>query len=658
MVSETKKRQIIGRLSQNARPAEGPRIRRPLTMTAMHIIGTAGHVDHGKSSLVEALTGVNPDRWAEERERGMTLDLGFAHLVVGDVEAGIVDVPGHARFLHNMLAGAAGMELLLLVVAADDGVMPQTYEHLHILRHLNVQRTIVVVSKIDLLTPERVSDSVAAIREALRGSIAEGSPIVPVSTVSGSGLDLLRERIHAELRALPERAQDAPVYLPIDRVFALPGRGTIITGTLMQGKIAKGDTLAIEPLGARARIRGLQVFGEDRTYALPGTRVALNIPSIDHAQLSRGAVLADPKFPARASFAVTFEPEPGARAILRKRTAMRAYIGASEVLGTLRIKQLPDADGPFEAELLLREPVVAFPGVRFVVRRMSPKTLLGGGEIAGGTADVVPPDDLPLNEQRITATLRESGREPLDVATIAFRANLREEIVRDALSEALERGTAFRISRPDAYLGGEAARATLTRIVAELESLHQSEPWTLGATSLQLARALVIPEPLLVRMLLAFAEDGRIVQRAGYYALPSHEPRLSAEQRALFDAIAPLDASDVLLPAAFSDAAAAVKRSGVSGAGKAFDTLLARGTLVKVGDALYRGSQIANVHAKIETFIDMNGRMTMAEFRDLIGTSRKYAVPLLEWFDSRGITVRSGDYRMLRTRKGSRAHCV
>src|SRR5690348_16521731 len=209
----------------------------------MHIVGTAGHVDHGKSSLVSALTGINPDRWLEEQLRGMTLDLGFAHLQFPDgTEAGIVDVPGHERFLHNMLAGAAGMELLLLVIAATEGVMPQTIEHLQILRYLNVRDVLVVVTKMDLVPPEEGGAVCASIHESLRGTIAQDAPVFAVSTISGYNLDALRAAIHDALAKLPTRDPDAPAYLPIDRVFALPGHGTIVTGTLMQGSIAVGDT--------------------------------------------------------------------------------------------------------------------------------------------------------------------------------------------------------------------------------------------------------------------------------------------------------------------------------------------------------------------------------------------------------------------------------
>jgi selenocysteine-specific elongation factor len=607
----------------------------------MHIVGTAGHVDHGKSSLVQALTGTNPDRWLEEQERGMTLDLGFAHLHFEDgTEAGIIDVPGHERFLHNMLAGAAGMDVLLLVVAADDGVMPQTIEHLQILRYLNVQRVIVALTKIDLIPPEEQGAACQRVHAQLADTIARDAFIFAVSTVTGANLNLLKLWVQQQLASLPPRAPDAPVYMPVDRVFTLPGRGTIVTGTLMQGRINVGDTLAVQPLGATPRVRSLQVFGEARDLATGGTRVALNLPGVDREILARGAVIADPSFSARSEFTVHFEPLPEAQALLRRRTPVRAYIGSAEILGTLTFGKT--------VKLSLREPVLAFPGVRFVVRRLSPKTLLGGGEIVSLEREATTEAKATPAQDAIAALLAQAGVEPQELAALAFAANVREDAARAAVNALLERGEAVALARPTAYVDGASFSQFAARLIAELEDAHEREPWAMGATSVLLARALGVAEPLMVRLLVTLADEGRIAQRHGYYATTAHQPKLSAEQRAFFEMHVPFDAAAPFVPVVYDDVAGLVKASAITGIGKAFDTLLARGVLVKVGEALYRGTQIEQAHQRVEAFIMQHGKMTMAEFRDLLGTSRKYAVPLLEWFDGRGITVRSGDYRMLR----------
>ncbi len=619
----------------------------------MHVVGTAGHVDHGKSSLVQALTGTNPDRWVEEQVRGMTLDLGFAHLRFEDgLEAGIVDVPGHERFLHNMLAGAAGMELLLLVIAANEGVMPQTVEHLNILRFLNVRRTIVALTKIDLIAPERRDETLRLIRDELLGTLAEGAPIFPVSTTTGENLDALTAALHDALAALDARDADAPVYLPIDRVFSLPGRGTIVTGTLMQGRLRIGDGLALEPSGKRVRARSLQVFGSPRDEAAGGSRVAINLPGIEKHEIVRGEVLADPQFSARSTISVAFRPLPDALPLLRRRNAVRAYIGSAELLGTLVLPLVPDKDEAVHGELFLKSPVLAFPGVRFVVRRVSPKTLLGGGEIVAGDAPAAPADVRDAAASVVLTILTARGAEPADAASIAFAANVREDVAARALAQLVETGDAMRVVRPEAYVSMRAAEEVLARVDEALAAAHEREPWAMGLTSLLLARTLQVPEPNLVRLLHAFAEDGRLVHRSGYYAATGFTPKLTAEQRTFFETHVPSNPDDPFVPGDYNAVAAAVKSSKIAGLARALETLLARGVLVRVGEYVYRGTQIERMHQMLEAFIEANGRMTMAEFRDLIGTSRKYAVPLLEWFDGRGITVRSGDYRMLRRRTG------
>jgi selenocysteine-specific elongation factor len=622
----------------------------------MHIVGTAGHVDHGKSSLVSALTGTNPDRWLEEQLRGMTLDLGFAHLRFADgVEAGIVDVPGHERFLHNMLAGAAGMELLLLVVAATEGVMPQTIEHLQILRYLNVRDVLVVVTKMDLVPPEDGGTVCAHIHEHLRGTIAQDAPVFAVSTVSGYNLDVLRTAIHDALAKLPPRDPDAPAYLPVDRVFALPGHGTIVTGTLMQGRIAVGDTLKLEPSGKPVRVRSLQSFGQRRERVEGGARVAVNVPGIDVHEIARGEMLVAPQFAPSEAFTVQFTPLPEALAILRRRNAVRAYVGSAEILGTLVLDEVPHDPVELRAQLFLRRPTVAYPGTAFVVRRLSPKNLLGGGRIEGrtgavnGAAQTAESARNP-HEAAALAILQKARLRPMTAAEIARDANVREDAVQAALGALVERGEVLRVARPVAYLDAQCTQTLLERVLQQLAEQHRSEPWAMGSTSLLLARVLSVEEPLLLRVLSAYAEEGRIAHRAGYFALADHTPKLSAEQQSFFEKQVPIDPASQFTPTPLAQVVAAVKQSRITGIAKAFDTLLAKGALVKVGDDLYRGTQIAQIRARVEQFLRGNKQMTMAQFRDLIGTSRKYAVPLLEWFDARGITVRSGDYRMLRTK--------
>jgi selenocysteine-specific elongation factor len=617
----------------------------------MHVVGTAGHVDHGKSSLVRALTGTDPDRWLEEQLRGMTLDLGFAHLRFEDgVEAGIVDVPGHERFLHNMLAGAAGMELLLLVVAANEGVRPQTVEHLAILDFLGVRRTIVVLTKRDLVDDAELAAVKAAVAATTRGTAAEGAAAIAVSTVTGEGLDELRAALHDALVALPSRAADAPAFLPVDRVFAMPGHGTVVTGTLMQGTLRAGDVLRLDPPGRDVRVRGLQVFREKRDRVAGGARVAVNLPGVDVAETHRGAVLADPQFAPRASFGVRFRALPEVRGLLRRRTPVRAYLGAAEILGTLVFEALPDGPTPVDATLHLRRAATTFPGQPFVVRALTPKVLLGGGAIEGAAVPVSDDGVCTPDVDAIARALAESALAPHTAAELGARANVREERAQEILSELAAGGGARRLQKPLAYVDGGAAEELSARIAAALSRRETEAPWMLGTTSLALARELGIEEPFLIRFLVSEVEEGRLGARAGYYATPAHRPRLSDEQRAFFEQIIPVDAAQPLVPVALDAVVAELRRARIAGLNQAFDTLVATGALVKVATDVYRGTQIAEIRARLVETIRREGPITMARFRDAIGTTRKYAVPLMEWFDANGVTVRSGDLRALRER--------
>ena len=617
----------------------------------MHVIGTAGHVDHGKSSLVRALTGTDPDRWAEEKLRGMTLDLGFAHLRLdGGLEAGIVDVPGHERFLHNMLAGAAGMEVLLLIVAATEGPRRQTHEHLAILGYAGVRRAIVVLTKCDLVDDERLAEARAEVAEAIRGTVAAEASIVEVSTVTGAGLDALREAIAAALRALPERDRDAPAYLPIDRAFALTGHGTVVTGTLMQGSIGVGDVLALAPSGRSARVRALQVFGESRERVYGGMRVAANLAAVERADVRRGDVLVAPEITAQSSFDVRFRPLASALPMLRRRTPVRAYVGAAELLGTLVFEEgAPQgADADVAARLYVRAPTIGLPGGAFVVRRLSPKDVLGGGTIARPAPAAVaePADDEPT--ARLAAALAAAALNGATAAELGAAANVREQMAAEVLERLCDEGRAHRLTRPAAFVCAEAVDDVEARVRAELERAQSEEPWSMGATSLALARGLTIGEPALVRALALLVDEGRIAHRAGYYATTDFRPALSPEQSALFERALAGDPAQPMVPAPLTEIVAAIRSSKIAGASHAFDTLVASGAVYKVGDDVYRAEQMAAARAALAATFGADGRITPAAFRDRLGTSRKYVVPLLEWFDATGVTVRTGDARVLR----------
>jgi selenocysteine-specific elongation factor len=618
----------------------------------MRIVGTAGHVDHGKSSLVRALTGTDPDRWEEERRRGMTLDLGFARLRLPDGDAGIVDVPGHERFVHNMLAGATGMDVLLLVVAANEGPRPQTFEHLAILSLLDVPAAIVVLTKCDLVDDAGLALAREDVEIAVAGTVAEGAPVIAVSSATGQGLDELRERIHAALAALPPRAEHAPAYLPVDRAFTLAGHGTIVTGTLMQGTIAVGDTLAVRPGEASARVRSIEVFGEAQERVRPGSRVAANLSGVTLADVERGSALVAPEITPAAALHVQFQPLREALGIIRRRMPVRVHLGAGESFGTLVFAAAPAGVGVVDATLHLRAPRAVVPGQRYIVRRMSPKTVLGGGTIGEASSNAAPPEsdaDVPADVGAIRAALEAAGVAASTAEQLGAKANVRVERVNEILADDAAEERVWPLARPAAFIAATAAEALLARLLEVLDRHHAASPWMLGATSLALARELGVDEPLLVRILAAAVERERLTARSGYYARNGFSAHLTAEQSGFIERFAVVDPAQPLVPAAFDPLVLEIRRSKIAGISTALDTLLAEGKLVRIGEHLYRGEQIAEIRSRLIQLLRAEKRITMAQFRDAVGTSRKYVVPLLEHFDSAGLTVRDGDYRALRT---------
>ncbi|MDQ6781242.1 MAG: selenocysteine-specific translation elongation factor [Candidatus Eremiobacteraeota bacterium] len=623
----------------------------------MHIIGTAGHVDHGKSALVTALTGHNPDRLLEEQQRGMTLDLGFAPLRFADgMEAGIIDVPGHERFLHNMLAGAAGMELLLLVVAATEGPKPQTLEHLQILNFLNVQSAIVVLSKIDLVDGEARALAAELVRDACRGTIAQDAPIVEVSALTGAGIEALKSAIHETLRTLPSRRSDAPAFLPVDRVFALPGHGTIITGTLMQGVIRSGDTLALAPSGLAARIRSLQTFGRALNEAPPGSRVALNLAGVDVHDVARGETLVSARhFQPERELTISFTPVPTALSLLRKRTPIRGHIGSGEIPGVLRFSEVPQNGSAVTAQLSLSRPAVVYPGMRLIVRRMSPKDLLGGAIVTerptGSTPGFVDEGDSAGLTPASLAVLRElehSGTQALSVEKLATRTNQLIEHVRAALKLLGDAGHTPTLHKPTEYLARNSFEEAWSAVALLLLDHHTAVPWSVGLTSADIAKARHWQEPLAVRLLNAWHEDGRVHQRGGRWHLPEFVPTLSKQQHAFFEKALGPDSTRTLLPC--SHAALVAAAAGNREHAEALESLHIVGALVRIGDDVYRRSQLERAKAMITDVIAKNGAATMAQLRDALGSSRKYALPLMEYLDSSGFTIRDGDLRRIRGR--------
>lgn len=615
----------------------------------MFVLGTAGHVDHGKSALIRALTGIDPDRLREEKERGMTIDLGFAWLKLpGGQEVGIVDVPGHERFIKNMLAGVGGIDLALLVVAADEGVMPQTREHLAILDLLDVRQGIVVITKKDLVDGELLDVVRLELESLLEGTSLKGSPVVAVSAVTGEGLDELLSTIeHVLQSAEPKRDLGRPRLL-IDRVFAIAGSGTVVTGTLIDGFLHAGAEVEIQPTGLKTRVRALQTHKTRIDVAAPGTRVAANLANVATSEVERGNVLTSPGWlvPAtRVDAKVRLLAE--IKNPLRHGAVVSFFSGSDEALVRVHLldrEELEPGDTTW-AQLTLFKPMVLMKGDRFIIR--SPVTTLGGGQVVDPYAmrhrrfrhSVV--ENLKTRsegkiEEVLVATL--AINQPVTVERLAVRCNLAVSEVMQIIERLL---SAKRIvivgQQKDALLfTTEGWESFAKKAKGLVEHYHLRFPTRPGIPKGELiARLQLVPHsPALDRLF----EEGILTDGGTFVCLPRYRVRLSEEQQKKIDTfLQALDENPYSPP------------SDIAIDGDLLSLLLEQRRVVKVAEGIiFSARAYEDAVNKVVTYVKEKGKVTVAEARDLLGTSRKYALALLEHMDERRITRRMGDVRILR----------
>ncbi len=629
------------------------------------IIGTAGHIDHGKTVLVKALTGRDTDRLAEEKERGISIDLGFAPLPLSDGSvAGIVDVPGHENFVRNMLAGATGVDLALLVVAADDGVMPQTREHLAILDLLGVSRGVVAVTKSDLVDEEMIDIVRDEVEELLRGTALEGSPVIPVSGVTGEGVDDLRRELERQASEVRLKDEALSPRLPIDRVFTLRGIGTVVTGTLWSGNINHGDQLELLPGGRSVRVRALQVHDAERQVVYAGERVAANLAGVSKDEVSRGDLLTFPgvmrpafMLDARVTLLSDWEKS------LKRGTRLRFHHGTREVLGRIyplegdRIE--PGQKVP--AQLRLETSVVCAPGDRFVLRSYSPVTTIGGGIVVDAH-----PRKHKVNDPNAVAEFAEleSGDPVRAVAVYLERAGkpvTRGELV---LSSGLppvkvSAGLAGLESSGLALtLGENKSRACVHKsqydeatrgLIAELEAFHAQKPLAEGMVKETLRKKALAKwdarsADILIDRLVARGElesDGSVVRLAGSKAAVTGD-----QESLLADIVSRIQASPVA-PPTISELASELGQDK-----RTLSELLAiaekERKVVRVSpEMFFAPAAVTEIEGKLRGATGPDG-ISVSDFKNMIGTTRKYALPLLEYFDRMRVTVRVGDIRKLR----------
>jgi len=620
------------------------------------VIGTAGHIDHGKTALVKALTGVDTDRWEEEKRRGITIDLGFAPLPLGDdVQASVVDVPGHEGFVRNMLAGATGIDVALLVIAADEGIMPQTEEHLAIVELLGVRRGIPVITKRDLVDAEWLELVQGEVAARLAASRVRWERAVAVSALTGEGLDELRGALGRVAADLVERPAADLFRLPIDRVFAVAGAGTVVTGSTWSGGVAVGESVRLLPLGRDVRVRSIEVHGESAARAVPGRRTALALVGVDKSELARGDVaVTGPGWHATGMLDAAVELLRGAHKPLASRTRVRVHLGIAEVLA--RVVQTraigPGETGP--ARLVLETPLVARGGDRFVLRSFSPVTTIGGGVVL----DPFPPQRTRLRRrrivpdqtpaQRLEALVVEAGLAGVATDTLAVRLGVAPRRVTTVIAEV---GDGL-LALGEMLVASAAVTAEAARLAEVLRRHHKEHPIDPGM-SLQALRATVgggaatsPPPAAVVDAVLEQGVRGRKLEIVESVArVPGWRPAFDARASGARDQVARRVAEAKWQVPTVAELERELPNAPV----RAVLAHLAReGVVEQMDQERYAAAPaLAEFRAVLEATLTELGSATPAELRDRLGLTRKYLIPLLEWADRRGVTRRAGDARVL-----------
>lgn len=630
------------------------------------ILGTAGHIDHGKTSLIKAVTGIDTDRLKEEKRRGITIELGFAWLELPSGQSvGIVDVPGHEKFVKNMVAGATGIDLVALIIAADEGVMPQTREHLDICKLLGIKHGLVVVTKVDMVEEEWLELVTDDLELFLEGSFLEGAPIVRVSSVTGQGIDEFVNVLEGLCQEIPERSASGLFRLPVDRVFSMKGFGTVITGSLMSGRINVGETIMVYPSGIQSKVRGIQIHGQPAEEATAGVRTAINFQGLDRTSINRGDMLARVNT-LKPSYMVDvvlnflgFGKKP-----LKNRTKVRFYTGSSEIEGNIILMDRDELQAGEQvlAQLRLETPVSLARDDRFVIRSYSPVRTIAGGYVI---------DPIPAKHKRFTEgviahlkylaksdpselvsyQVKESGLQGVSFSDLVIMTNMSEKELEQELQNLLSKKIVLQMDRDKRlFLHGRVFDELQQNALGILKAFHKENPLKPGMIKelfkSKLSKALGFHGfSLLVQTLI---KSGLAVQEKELIRLAEHKIALEADQKEIRRKIQKAYLDSGLQPPYFKELITSIGQN----AGNMKDVLghmVKEGVLIKVKEDLYfdRGA-IEGLKEKVVGFLRTNGELTTPQFKEMAEVSRKYMIPLIEYFDDTKLTIRVGDVRRLR----------
>lgn len=627
------------------------------------IVGTAGHIDHGKSSLVQALTGTHPDRLEEEKRRGITIDLGFAFLEEGGIRFGFVDVPGHERFISNMLAGAGGIDLVLLVIAADELIKPQTREHFEICRLLGVQRGIVALTKSDLVDADTLALARLDIQEYLRGSFLEAAPIMEVSSKTGAGLPELKQALLQQAAATLARNSAGVFRLPIDRAFSIRGFGTVVTGTLLSGSVAPGEDVELLPAGTKLRVRGVQSGGKSAERSFAGQRTAINLAGIEHTAIKRGMVLTAPgRFRATHRLDTKLELTADAQA-LKQRARVHFHCGTFETVAEVKIHgadELRPGEQAF-AHLRLQDLCAVLPGDRFIVRQFSPVVTIGGGVILDNLARRPAAKDTGRIEYLKTLgtfdpsqTLRAMTVRSLFGLTqqeIAARTGWTDEAIADATKHEHSAGHLKIVAPSPLLLVGQKSFAELkAKIATLLDAFHKANPLSAGISreDLRVQTARRVRPEVFRGALEELAKEQKLVLQGEAVKLVGAEVSLLPEEQRARDQIETAFAQAGLAVPPVKEVLAQLPVE-TRRAEKLLQLLLKDKKLFRVSaDLIFHADALQEMRQKVAGYKKAkNERISVPTFKELLGISRKYAIPLLEYLDRERVTRRVGDERVI-----------
>jgi len=629
-------------------------------------LGTAGHIDHGKTALIKCLTGCDTDHLKAEKERGMSIDLGFAPCTVSGLEVGIVDVPGHENFIKTMVAGATGIDGVIFVIAADDGVMPQTREHFDILTLLGVKYGIVALTKVDTVEPERVKKVTAEVKEFLTGTFLEDAPILPVSSITGEGFDTFYEALKKLVDTIEPKKTDGVFRLPVERTFSVKGYGTVVTGIPVAGSVKIGDEVVLFPQETKGRIKAIQVYKKNSDTAMVGQCAAINVPQWDYKDIGRGCtVTLGDYFSPQQWYLCKLQILPDVKKPLKNGADIKFHTGTSEVVATVFLLEGSNVSAGRECLVQVRlnrpQRIVAAPRDRFILRSLSPVQTIGGGMIIEALPQKLKRKDegvLQDAQDRAKSVVSERGFVEYCIKTaddfaageseVSIRAKMLPEPLKEILAGLVTGGVVLNLS-PKLFIHRDTCRDVRQKLLDIVGEFHRSKPESPGISYEQLLEASGLKKDVFDGLLKMLISQGKLVERKHRLALPEHQETFSNDEQKLLHGVESLFKTRPFNPPKLDEVAKgiAAKPEDVQ---KALKILIEQEQLVRVDkDLLFHREAVERARELLTEYITKEGGLESVKFKYLLDTTRKFAIPLLDYFDRIGVTRRVGYTRLLRT---------